>query len=102
MAETDVLWGGSLVSVFFDPAAWTLRLGIEVLVGEERRRYEMKLDGVTEWHSSRGVPLPWDHAELTEVHVSDVMDQVLVEMVLWADDTSLTARCARVGVHRLA
>jgi hypothetical protein len=38
---------------------------------------------------------------LTEVHLSDVMDQVLVEMVLWADDTSLSARCASVRVDRL-
>ena len=102
MAEIDELWGGSLVSVSFDPVAWTLRFGVEVLDGEELRRYGLMLDGVTEWHSSRGVPLPWNHAELTEVHVSDVMNQMLIEMVLWADDTSLSARCASVRVDRLA
>ena len=101
MAGTDELWGGSLVSVSFDPVAWTLRFGVEVLVSEERRRYELMLDDVTEWHSSRGVQLPWNYAELTEVHVSDVIDQVLVELVMWADDTSLSARCSSVRVDRL-
>jgi hypothetical protein len=46
--------------------------------------------------------LPWNYAELTEVHVSEVMDQVLVEIVLWDDDTSLSARCAHVRDDRLA
>jgi hypothetical protein len=99
--ETDELWGGRLAAVSFDPVEWTLRVEVEVLDSGERRRYVLRLDGVSEWHSSRGVPLPWEHAELTEVHVSDVMDQVLVEMVLWADDTSVSARCASVRVDRL-
>jgi len=102
MPETDELWGGSLVTVSFDPVAWTLPFGIEVLDSEQRLRYDLVLDGVTEWHSSRGVPLPWDYAELTEVHVSDSMDVVLVEMVLWAEDTSISARCAGVRVDRLS
>lgn len=101
MVESDELWGGSLVSVSFDPVAWTLRFGVEVFVSEERRRYELMLDGVTQWHSSRSGPLPWTRAELTEVHISDVMGQVLVEMLLWDDDTSLRARCARVRLSRL-
>jgi hypothetical protein len=102
VVETDALWGGSLVSVSFDPVAWTLRFGVEVVVSEERRPYELTLDGVTEWNSSRGVALPWHYAELTEVHVSEVMDQVLIEMVLWDDDTSVSARCTSVRLDRLA
>ena len=101
MADTDELWGGSLVSVSFDPVAWALRFGVEVLVDGEQHRYELRVDGVTEWRCSRSVPLPWSYAELTEVHVSDVMGQVLVEMVLWDDSTSLSARCAQVWVERL-
>jgi hypothetical protein len=99
--DTDELWGGSLVTISFDPVAWTLRFGVEVHVGEQRRRYELVLDGVIQWQSSRGVPLPWNYAEVTEVHVSQVADDVLVEMVLWADDTSLSARCANLRVDRL-
>lgn len=102
MAETDDLWGGSLVSVSFDPEVWMLRFGVEVLESEERRRYELVLDGVTQWHASRDVPLPWNHAELTEVHVSETEDEVLVELVMWTDNTSLSARCSRVRVERLA
>jgi hypothetical protein len=102
VSETDDLWGGSLMSVSFDPVAWTLRFCVETLEKEGRRRYELVLDDVTQWHSSRGVPLPWSYAELTEVHVSGVEDQVLVELVMWSDETSLSARCSRVRVVRLA
>jgi hypothetical protein len=100
--ETDELWGGSLVSVSFDPVAWTLRFGVEVVDDGERRRYELVLDGVTQWHASRGIPLPWNYAELTEVRQSDVNDDVLVDLVMWADETSLSARCSRLRVDRLA
>jgi hypothetical protein len=102
VVETDVLWGGTLVSVAFDPVTWTLRFGVEVLVNEEGRRFELTLDGVSQWQSSRGVPLPWNYAELTEVHVSEAQDEVLVELVLWDDATSLSARSARVRLDRLA
>lgn len=102
MSETDELWGGSLVSVSFDPVAWTLRFDVEVLESEERRRYELVLDGVTQWHCTRDIPLPWTYAELTEVHVSEKEDAVLVELVLWSDDTSLSARCSAVRVDQVA
>jgi hypothetical protein len=101
VVETDELWAGSLVSVTFDPVLWTLRFGVEVHDSGESRRYELTLDGVTRWSSSRSVPLPWSYAELTEIHVSDEEDHVLVEMVLWSDDTSLSVRCARLRLDRL-
>jgi len=67
--DTDQLWGGILTSISFDPVSWTLRLAVEVLESEELHHFELVLGGVTQWHSSRGVPLPWNHAEVTEVHV---------------------------------
>ncbi len=102
MAGIDGLWGGSLVSVAFDPVTWTLRCGVEVVDSGASRRYELTMDGVSDWHSSRAVPLPWNRAELTEVHVTEVADQVLVEMVLWSDDTSLEVRCASLRVDEVA
>jgi hypothetical protein len=103
VVEADELWGGTLLSVAFDPVAWTLQFEVVVLAGEELRRYELTLDGVTEWHSSRSVPLPWNYAELTEIHISAVSDhQLRIEMVLWADDTSLSVRCERARLDRLA
>ena len=95
---TDNLWGGTLTSVSFDPVAWTLRLGVEVLEREERRRYELVLDGVTHWHASRDDPLPWNHAEVTEIHASEDGDAVVVELVLWSDGSCLSARCASLRV----
>ena len=89
--------------MFFDPVAWTLQFGVEVIERGESRRYDLTLDGVTEWSVTRDIPLPGEYAELTEVQVTELDEnQVFVEMVLWNDDTSLMARCARVRVGRLA
>jgi hypothetical protein len=99
--ETDGLWGGSIVSVSFDPVAWTLRFGVAVVVGQARHRYELVLDGVSRWQASRDLPLPWNYAELTEVHVSESDDEVLVELVLWSDATSISVRCTRLRVDQL-
>jgi hypothetical protein len=51
VSETDDLRGGRLMSVSFDPVAWTPRFGVETLGTDERRRYELVLDDVTQWHS---------------------------------------------------
>jgi hypothetical protein len=46
--------------------------------------------------------LPWNYAELTEVRISEAEDETLVRLVLGKDGTSLSARCSRVPVDRLA
>jgi hypothetical protein len=101
VAGTDELWGGSLVSIRFDPVTWALEIGVEVVTDGNLARYRLVLDAVTEWHLSRGVPLPWDYAELTEIEVTDLEGEVFVEMVLWDDETSLMARCSRMRVDLL-
>lgn len=85
----------------FDPVAWTLLLIVEVLESDQRSRHQLVLEGVKEWHVSRDVPLPWEYAELTEIHVSELEDGVFLELVLWDDNTSLMARCDRHRVERL-
>jgi hypothetical protein len=37
---------------------------------------------------------------LTEVHVTELDDDVFVEMVLWTDGTSLMARCGALSPDR--
>lgn len=101
MPGTDALWGGSIVSVSFDPVAWTLLLVVDVVESGQRSRYQLVLEGVKQWHVSREVPLPWTSAELTEVHVSERGDGVSLELMLWDDNTSLTAHCVRHWVERL-
>ena len=101
MPEIDRLWGGRLVSVAMEPVAWTLRFCVEVVEYDERRCYELVLEGVKQFHASRDVPLPWDYAELTEVHVAQTGTEVLVDLVMWADGTSLSTRCSRVSVYRI-
>lgn len=80
--------------------AWTLELGVEVVTDGRLARYRLVLEAITEWHLSRDVPLP-DYAELTEIEVTDLESEVFMEMVLWDDNTSLMARCARMQVDLL-
>lgn len=102
MAETDALWGGQLLSVYFDPVEWTLRFDVTTLDDGDERRYQLVLEGVTQWRSSRETILPWTYADLTEVHVSEVAGQALVEMVLWSESNSVTVHCARLRLARVA
>lgn len=100
MTSTDALWGGTLTQCSFDPVAWTLSFGVEVLDSGSTSRYDLVLIGVSEWSASRVVPLPWNYAELTQVHVSEVGDAFSVELVLWSDGTSVSVRCTEVRVER--
>lgn len=72
MSGTDELWGGSLASISFDPVVWTLEFVVEVVEHGELRRYQLVLDGVTEWSVVCDVPLPWTYAELTELQVTEI------------------------------
>jgi hypothetical protein len=98
MVKTDVLWGGTLISLTLDPVDWTLRAEVDVTSDGNVRRYVLVLEEVADLNVVRQVPLPWSYAELTEVHISKTGDIFRVELVLWADDTGLTARCSRVLV----
>jgi hypothetical protein len=97
VADTDVLWGGTLSSLALDPVAWELSAEVEVISGNVSRHYTVVLDEVRELRASRAIPLPWSYAELTEVHVAPAPDGLAVEFVLWADDTLSTA-CSRITV----
>jgi hypothetical protein len=97
VADTDVLWGGILTSLALDPIAWRLSAAVEVTSGNASRRYAVVLDEVRELRATRAVPLPWQYAELTEVHVSSATEGLAVEFVLWGDDT-VSATCSRISV----
>jgi hypothetical protein len=96
--DTDALWGGALTSLSLDPISWALRAEVETTSEGTLRRYVLVLDEIVDLHAKRTVPLPWTNAELTEVHVSEAPVGVVVELVLWADDTALTVRCTRARV----
>jgi len=98
---TNDLWGGSLRSVAFDPTAWVLSLDVEVTENGATSRYILRMDGVSELHLSRDVPLPWTYAELTEIDVTEVEDGFFVEMILWSDDTSVMVQCAELRVDQV-
>jgi hypothetical protein len=68
LTDIDALWGGTLTSLTLDPASWILRAQVETTNGTSRR-YVLVLDEVVDLHATRVAPLPWTHAELTEVHV---------------------------------
>jgi hypothetical protein len=96
--NTNELWGSTLTSLTFDPVSWTLTAQVEIPTGGRVLRRTLQFDDVTALRAERQVPLPWNHAELTEVHVSQAPGGVLVELILWDDDTTLTVRCSRLRV----
>jgi hypothetical protein len=98
VAGTDELWGGILTSVSLDPSTWTVSCGVDVVDRGSVRRYQLVLEEVAGLSAERDVPLPWNYAELTAVHVSDVPGGTKVEIILWAEPTGMTVRCSRVRV----
>jgi len=96
--NTDVLWGGTLLALALDPVAWKLSGEIEVLSEGTAHRYAVVLDEVREVRVDRSAPLPWNYAEVTEVHTSTSADGSAVELVLWEDGTSIRAAGSRLTV----
>jgi len=96
--NTDVLWGGSLLSLALDPVAWRLSGEIEVLIDGTPRRYAVVLDEIRAMRVDRSVPLPWNYAEVTEVHTSASADGSAVELVLWENGTSISAAGSHLTV----
>lgn len=95
----DEVWGGVITACTFDPVAWALEFGVEVLDGARRRSYVLTLDGVSRLVASREIPLPWTYAELTEVHVVyEPSPDLNVTLVLWSEDATMTVRCSDVRV----
>jgi hypothetical protein len=56
------------------------------------------LDEVRAMRVDRSVPLPWNYAEVTEVHASASADGSAVEVVVWEDRTSISAAGSRLTV----
>jgi len=75
---------------------------VDVTSGGTPTRFTMVLDEVRSVRIDRAVPLPWEHAELTEIHVSHVPEGVTVEIVIWDDATGLTVSCSRMSVSAAA
>jgi hypothetical protein len=100
VVDTDALWGGTLTSLAMEPVTWTLSAYVQVTSGNASRQYAVTLDEVQELRANRTVPLPWQYAELTEVHVSPTPGGVAVEFVLWNDDT-VSATCSRISVAEI-
>jgi hypothetical protein len=98
VADTDVLWGGTLLSLALDPVAWRLSGEVEVVSEGTVRRYAVVLDEVRGMHVDRSVPLPWNYAEVTEVHTSRSADGSVVDLVLWEDGTGIRAAGSRLTV----
>lgn len=98
MASTDDLWGGTLTSLTFDPTIWTVRCEVTVADPAARRRFELRVEGVSAVRAEREVPLPWNYAELTEVHVTEKGHGVQLDLVLWSDDTAVSVLGSRVEV----
>ena len=88
--STDVLWGGRLTALAFDPAIHMLTLNVEVLDGGTETSYEMVCAGVSELRFSNSIPEPWSYAEVTEIHLNETTSgRCTVEVLLWSEASEL-------------
>lgn len=99
MSATDVLWGSTLTSLSFDPTTHRLSLGAVVKTDGAFEEFIVQCEAVSELRFANRLPLPWSHAEITEVHAifEEPSAEWKVEIVLWSDaGIDLTCRTLTV------
>lgn len=103
MSTTDKLWGGRLEAVAFDPVTHRLTLEVHVLESGVTSVYELACLRVSALRFDNSIPLPWDYAEVTEVHASRAASgDWVVELMLWSEDAGLTCTCKEFAVEERA
>ena len=97
-ATNEELWGGTITHISLDPTGWALRVHIKVPRMDRTDEYLLSLTGIKQLTWTREVPLPWNYAELTEIHVEDEADGLMVDVVIWNEPTGFVARCEQISV----
>lgn len=98
MATTDDLWGGQLVDVGFDPVTHVCTLRVHVLLYGTNYVYDVVCQGVTELRFHNSIPEPWTYAELTEAHVAIESEELVLELILWSEDSELVIKGSSIEV----
>ena len=94
----DALWGGTITGFVFDFDTGTARLRVSVLDDGRRTTSELVVYEVTEIDFVSTIALPWNYAELTEVHVEPQDQGVSVQLVLWSEEATMRIRGVTVTV----
>jgi hypothetical protein len=97
MADTDALWGGTLLDLQLDLLRRSVNLVVRVNDGRVTD-CEVRLSGVTDLRIERPDPNQWDYVEVSEVHVRSASTGQLVELLFWVEPNGLTATCEGVQV----
>lgn len=99
MPTPDILWGGQLKAVGFDPVVHSLTLQVDVFDGSASAIYYLVCSGVSGLRYKNTIPDPWTYAEVTEVHTSQTTaEQWTVEVVMWSEDCELVCTCDAFAV----
>lgn len=101
MAKVDlnVLWGGTLEQVDIDVVYQKVAFTIQVKYRGVVNRYRLYLRNVTEFRFANEIPGPWDYAEVTEAHVTELPSAALtIEFVLWSEEAGLWVTCGAASL----
>jgi hypothetical protein len=72
---------------------------IRAVSADQRSRLSLVRTMIRVGIAKATVPLPWTYAELTEFHTDPRPDGTTqVEIILWSDDTGITATCESISV----
>jgi hypothetical protein len=95
---------GTLTAMTVDVAEQVLVLHVHLRLGGFEAEHVLRLEGVTELRVHTPVPCPWTFAALSELRSSfeTATRTWLFEMVLWAPEARLRARCATVRLDGMA
>jgi len=100
MISTDVLWGGQLQSVCFDPKAQNASIRILVSTDGLEVLYELTCLKVSEFRFENAIREPWSYAEVTEVSTVPLAKGILrLEMMLWSEDCLVQCSCRAIDLH---
>jgi len=100
MISTDVLWGGQLQSVCFDPTTHNASFRILVLTDGLEVLYELTCVKVSEFRFENAIPEPWSYAEVTEVSTVPLSNGILrLQMMLWSEDCLIQCSCKAIDLH---
>jgi hypothetical protein len=90
MADWRHLWGSTLDEVSINLVQGTVTLAITLFNAGTRTAYRAEFQEVFQLHYFNSIELPWNYAELTEIHSETGPDgRVRTELMLWDEDAGL-------------
>jgi hypothetical protein len=97
------LWGGRLEATWLDPCGDRVELVIAVASGDDVQRFSVEAQSIREFRfASEGHGRPWFYAEVTEVSVQEVADDMhRLVLILWSEDDVIEVVARSIEVRLL-